>query len=160
MIRGGGDLRNGEFLLICLDDRHGEAGLRGGARLTVHSMGLTVRRLGCGFSFLERFAFLLLEVVADAMQVVGKNSEAGVAVVAGLAFVRATVQAVVLKGVNVALNGTVGVGLFTPLFIFLSLPIFGAEFAFFWHDHLGDAELQELPVFDAAKAAVEADADK
>jgi hypothetical protein len=94
------------------------------------------------------------------MQVVGKHSEAGVAVVAGLAFVRATIQSVVLRGLNIALNGTVGVGLFTPLFVFLPLPIFGGEFAFFGHDDLGDAELQELPVFDAAKAAVEADANK
>lgn len=96
--------------------------------------------LGCNFSFFERFAFLLLEVVADAMQVVGKHSEADVAVVTWFAFVWTTVQAVVLKGVDVALNCAVGVGKFAPLFVSLSLFVGGAEFAFFGHDDLGDAE--------------------
>lgn len=52
------------------------------------------------------------------------------------------------------------VGQFAPLFVSLSLFVGATKFASFGHDDLGDVEFQELPVFDAAKAAVEADADK
>ncbi len=62
------------------------------------------------------------------------------------------------QGVDVAFYRAVAVGKFTPFFVSLPITIHLAEFAFFWHDDAGDFKFQELAVFDAAKASVEADA--
>jgi len=52
-----------------------------------------------------------------------------------------------------------GDGLFAPFFIALAFAVGLGGVAIFGHDDLGDFELQDLAVFDAAKATVGAEAD-
>jgi len=84
---------------------------------------------------------LFLQVRSDPVQVVGKHAEADVSFEIRFATVGATVQSVLFEGVDIAFNRAVFVGLFTPLFIPLSLAVGLAEFPFFGHDDFGDFEL-------------------
>lgn len=83
-------------------------------------------------------ALFLLKVRADAVQVVRQDSESDVAFVILFSFVGAAVESVVFQGVDVAFDGTVGVGKFTPLFAALTFAVGLAEFAFFGHDDGGN----------------------
>jgi len=102
-------------------------------------------------------SFFFLQVRSDSMEVVGEHSESNVALVSLLAFVGTAVQAVLLKGVDVAFDRAVRSGEFTPFFDSLTLTVRLAQLAFFGHDDGGDFEFQELAVFDAAEASIKAD---
>ena len=83
-------------------------------------------------------------MIADAVQIVREYSQTGITGIAGIPFVRATIQSVMFQTVNVAFYATVRVGQFAPILLTLPILVGCCEFTFLGHDyfHIGQAQLQ------------------
>ena len=81
-------------------------------------------------------------MIADAVQIVREDSQAGIAGIARIPFVWTTIQSMMLQTIDIAFYRAVLVGQFAPSLLTLPLPVGGAEFAFLGHDYFDTLKAQ------------------
>ena len=81
------------------------------------------------------------QMITDTVQVVRKYSQAGIASIGCVPFVRATIQSVMFQTVDVAFYATVFIGQLAPPLLALPILVGRGEFTFLGHDYFNPCGL-------------------